>query len=132
MVWGETLPYLDCLRGVSLQVRESDSLGWPLSRLLPALQLPEGEVGARLRQHTVGELGGEGANCFPVSCLATREEGGVSLLLWVYSALSGLLLLDQEGRVTQGDPAFCSLVLGHGPTGREKCPRQGPKRQQHL
>ena len=52
---------------------------------------------------------GEGEEAsFPCSYLATREqEGGVSLTVWVYSSLSGLLLLDGEGVVTQGDPAFC-------------------------
>ena len=115
----------------------------------PAIACPRGnfyefhfnlpyQAGSKSRQALVGEVWGEEGGSFPLSCLASREEDGDSchLTLWTYSSLSGLLLLDKEGKVSQGyntkedritkqnkvkeaDPAFSSLVLGFSPSGLE-------------
>ena len=115
----------------------------------PAIACPRGnfyefhfnlpyQAGSKSRQALVGEVWGEEGGSFPLSCLAAREEDGDSchLTLWTYSSLSGLLLLDKEGKVSQGengrqdkkdtiykvkeaDPAFSSLVLGFSPSGLE-------------
>ena len=85
----------------------------------------------------MGEVWGEEGGSFPLSCLAVREEQGegCNLTVWTYSSLSGLLLLDKEGKVSgytykvdaftvneqvkEADPAFSSLVLGFSPSGLE-------------
>ena len=63
------------------------------------------QAGSKSRQALVGEVWGEEGGSFPLSCLAAREEDGDSchLTLWTYSSLSGLLLLDKEGKVSQGE-----------------------------
>ena len=99
-----------------------------MERLLPGLQLPAEEVlhliscffflsemlllyssnyslhqaGSKCRQSLVGEVWGEeGGSSFPLSCLALREDNAFcQLTVWTYSSLSGLLLLDKEGRVS--------------------------------
>ena len=101
-----------------------------MDRLLPGLQLPAEEVlhlikypvsssfqmccsynsfnntlhqaGSKCRQSLVGEVWGEeGGSSFPLSCLALREDNAFcQLTVWTYSSLSGLLLLDKEGRVS--------------------------------
>ena len=77
------------------QARAADCLGQHVHRLLPRLELPEAREGSRSRQGLVGEVLGQGEG-FPCSSLATREEGGgCALTVWVYSSLSGLLLLDK-------------------------------------
>ena len=95
-----------------------------MERLLPGLQLPAEEVlhliscffflsevlllhslhqaGSKCRQSLVGEVWGEeGGSSFPLSCLALREDNAFcQLTVWTYSSLSGLLLLDKEGKVS--------------------------------
>ena len=45
--------------------------------------------------------GEEGGSSFPLSCLALREDNAFcQLTVWTYSSLSGLLLLDKEGKVS--------------------------------
>ena len=50
----------------------------------------------------MGEVwGDEGGSSFPLSCLALREDNAAcQLTVWTYSSLSGLLLLDKEGKVS--------------------------------
>ena len=105
---------------IAEQVRGGECIGGLVERLLPGLQLPAQEVtftfaifhlnlphqaGSKSRQALVGEVWGEEGGSFPLSCLAAREEDGDSchLTLWTYSSLSGLLLLDKEGKVSQGE-----------------------------
>ena len=60
------------------------------------------QAGSKSRQSLVGEVWGEeGGSSFPLSCLALREDNAFcQLTVWTYSSLSGLLLLDKEGRVS--------------------------------
>ena len=61
------------------------------------------QAGSKSRQALVGEVWGEEGGSFPLSCLVVREEqgGSCNLTVWTYSSLSGLLLLDKEGKVSQ-------------------------------
>ena len=60
------------------------------------------QAGSKCRQSLVGEVWGEeGGSSFPLSCLALREDNAFcQLTVWTYSSLSGLLLLDKEGKVS--------------------------------
>ena len=60
------------------------------------------QAGSKSRQALVGEVWGEEGGSFPLSCLAVMDEEGdfCHLTVWTYSSLSGLLLLDKEGKVS--------------------------------
>ena len=105
----------------------------------PAIACPRGnfyefhfnllnQAGSKSRQALVGEVWGEEGGSFPLSCLAAREEDGDSchLTLWTYSSLSGLLLLDKEGKVSQGEKGRQDNKTKQGERGRPRVLLLGP------
>ena len=94
------------------QIRGSDVTGEIVTRLIPSIEWPPMEVGSCSRFASTGRID-EDVH-FPLSCVVTRgEDGGCRAGVWVFSSLSGLILLDSDGGVTRCDESFISLVLGY-------------------
>ena len=94
------------------QCRGSDVVGVHLESLVTSVQWPGEEAGSVSRFSSTGQT--DVGSHFPVSCVVTRlEEGGCRAGVWVYSTLSGLIILDQAAAVTRCDESFVSLVLGY-------------------
>jgi len=86
----------------------------PVGRLLPDLSLPDDSAGSCVSLVSTQARTLDSDSSFPASCRLVRGEAGdCELTLWVYSCLSGLLLLSGAGSITEADPTFCSLVLGY-------------------
>ena len=98
------------------QQRSAELVGESVTRLLPSLEWPEQSAGSCRRFSSTGRV--EEDSHIPVSCLVTRlGAGGCRAGVWVYSSLSGLIILDSEGGVTRCDESFVSLVLGYTTAG---------------
>ena len=94
------------------QVRAADVIGENVLKIIPSMEWPPMEVNSCSRFASTGRID-EDVH-FPLSCVASRQEnGGCRAGVWVYSSLSGLILLDSEGDVTRCDESFASLVLGY-------------------
>ena len=93
------------------QVREAEVRGESVTSLIPSMQWPDEKEGSVARFTSTGRV--DEGTAVPLSCVVTRgEAGALRAGIWVYSSLSGLLILDSQGCVTRCDEAFASLVLG--------------------
>ena len=100
------------------QVRPAEVTGEAVTGLIPSIELPDQQEGSVARFTSTGRIDEDTA--IPVSCVVTRGEAGTMRAgVWVYTSLSGLVILDSEGRVTRCDETFASLVLGFTTAGLE-------------
>ena len=100
------------------QVREAEVRGEPVTSLIACMQWPDEKEGSVVRFTSTGRIDEDTEEAVPLSCVVTRgEAGALRAGIWVYSSLSGLLILDSQGRVTRCDEAFASLVLGFSTAG---------------
>ena len=97
------------------QVRREEVTGECVSRLIPSMEWPDQRMGSVTRFTSTGRIDED--STLPLSCVLTRGEAGMRAGVWVYSSLSGLLLLDGQGRVSACDETFASLVLGYTAAG---------------
>jgi len=115
---------------IIFQARSCDTIGESIGNLIPFIEFPEEVPGSSVKFACTGRIDEEIS--FPISCLVTREDlgsavdyscaedvTGCRVAVWVYSSLSGLILLNNNGVVTQCDQSFSSLVLGYNIAGLE-------------
>lgn len=115
---------------IIFQVRSCDCIGESIANLIPFIEFPEEAPGCSVKLACTGRIDEDIS--FPISCIVTREDlgsavdyssageiAGCRVAVWVYSSLSGLLLLDNHGVVTQCDESFSNLVLGYNNAGLE-------------
>ena len=93
------------------QVRAVEVTGEAVTSLIPSMEWPDEREGSVARFTSTGRIDEDSA--IPLSCVVTRgEAGSLRAGVWVYSSLSGLVILDSQGCVTRCDETFASLVLG--------------------
>lgn len=115
---------------IIFQVRSCDCIGESVTNLIPSIEFPEVTSGSSVKIACTGRIDEEIS--FPISCIVTREDigsaadyssvgepAGCRIAVWVYSSLSGLILLNNHGEITQCDESFGNLVLGYSNSGLE-------------
>ena len=95
---------------ILFQTRGSEVIGEHVTRLIPCLEWPD-EEGSCTRFASTGKIDDDVH--FPLSCVVTRTQAGYRAGVWVFSSLSGLIILDSDGAVVRSDESFVSLVLGY-------------------
>ena len=84
-----------------------DVTGEAVTSLIPSMEWPDEREGRVARFTSTGRIDEDTA--IPLSCVVTRgEAGSLRAGVWVYSSLSGLVILDSQGCVTRCDETFAS------------------------
>jgi len=109
---------------VVFQQKQAAVLGESIQALLPDIQLPGLEPGSAVKTACTGRT--EDDLYFPVSVVLRRMELGsaleysmddlkpsISVSVWVYSSVSGLILLNDRGEIEDCDQSLSCLVLGY-------------------
>ncbi|XP_023349299.1 PAS domain-containing serine/threonine-protein kinase isoform X2 [Eurytemora carolleeae] len=107
------------------QQKITTCLGEQIQTLIPVLNLPGLAPGSVIKEACTGKT--EDDLYFPISVIISRDELGsaveysaeivpsCSITVWVYSTLSGLILLDGKGIIQDCDQGLSGLVLGYRP-----------------
>ena len=125
-----TITDVDSNIEIIFQIRSCDCIGESISHLIPFIEFPDETPGSTVKLACTGKIDEEVS--FPISCIVSREElgsgadyssavqvAGCRVVVWVYSSLSGLILLNSNGVVTRCDESFSNLVLGYINAGLE-------------